>query len=129
MIRRSMVYQEIRLEEKRVYVPTPTVQELFFSIPVDVTLIVQDNVVATPIVCSPVTMVATHVASSSMVEIDKEEEPFATHEEEQQQPPMQDVPHDEPPRRSQKARRSTIFDDYEVYVSEEIKMEGDPTSF
>jgi flagellar motor switch protein FliG len=25
--------------------------------------------------------------------------------------------------------RSTISDDYEVYVSEEIQMEGDPTSF
>jgi hypothetical protein len=40
-----------------------------------------------------------------------------------------DVPHNEPPRRSQRARRSAISDDYEVYVSEEIQMEGDPTSF
>jgi hypothetical protein len=39
------------------------------------------------------------------------------------------VPHNEPPRRSQRARRSAIFDDYEVYVSEEIQMEGDPTYF
>jgi hypothetical protein len=39
------------------------------------------------------------------------------------------VPHNEPPRRSQRARRSVISDDYEVYVSEEIQMEGDPTSF
>jgi hypothetical protein len=39
------------------------------------------------------------------------------------------VPHNEPPRRSQRARRSAISDDYEVYVSEEIQMEGDPTSF
>jgi hypothetical protein len=38
------------------------------------------------------------------------------------------VLHNEPPRRSQRARRSAIFDDYEVYVSEEIQMEGDPTS-
>jgi hypothetical protein len=37
--------------------------------------------------------------------------------------------HNEPPRRSQRARRSAISDDYEVYVSEEIQMEGDPTSF
>jgi hypothetical protein len=35
------------------------------------------------------------------------------------------VPHNEPLRRSQRARRSAIFDDYEVYVSEEIQMEGD----
>jgi hypothetical protein len=39
------------------------------------------------------------------------------------------VPHNEPPRRSQRARRTDISDDYEVYVSEEIQMEGDPTSF
>jgi hypothetical protein len=39
------------------------------------------------------------------------------------------VPHNEPPRRSQSARRSAISNDYEVYVSEEIQMEGDPTSF
>jgi hypothetical protein len=39
------------------------------------------------------------------------------------------VPHNEPPRRSQRARRSAIFDYYEVYVSKEIQMEGDPTSF
>jgi hypothetical protein len=39
------------------------------------------------------------------------------------------VSRNEPPRRSQRNRRSAIFDDYEVYVSEEIKMEGDTTSF
>jgi hypothetical protein len=42
---------------------------------------------------------------------------------------MQDVPHDEPPRRSQRAKRSAISDDYKVYASKEIQMEGDPTSF
>jgi hypothetical protein len=39
------------------------------------------------------------------------------------------VPHNEPPRRSQRARRLVISDDYKVYVSEEIQMEGDPASF
>jgi hypothetical protein len=39
------------------------------------------------------------------------------------------VPHNEPPRRSQRARRSAVSVDYEVYVSEEIQMEGDPASF
>ena len=41
------------------------------------------------------------------------------------------------PKRSQKARKSVISDDYEVYASEkpqmedeeEFQMEGDPTSF
>jgi hypothetical protein len=32
-------------------------------------------------------------------------------------------------RRSQRARRSAIPDDYEVYNSEEVQIEGDPTSF
>jgi hypothetical protein len=39
------------------------------------------------------------------------------------------VPHNEPPRRSQRVRRSAISDDYDVYVSEEIQMESHPTSF
>jgi hypothetical protein len=39
------------------------------------------------------------------------------------------VPHNEPPKRSQRARRSAISKDYEVYVSKEIQMVGDPTSF
>jgi hypothetical protein len=39
------------------------------------------------------------------------------------------VPHNEPPRKSQRTRRSAISEDYEIYVSEEIQMEGDPTSF
>jgi hypothetical protein len=39
------------------------------------------------------------------------------------------VSHNEPPRRSQRARKSAISEDYEIYVSEEIQMEGDPTSF
>jgi hypothetical protein len=65
------------------------------------------------------------------VEIPTFEEPAVTHEEERQQPPIQDqdVPHVEPPRRSQQTRRPAICNDYEVYSSEEIQMEGDPTSF
>jgi hypothetical protein len=39
------------------------------------------------------------------------------------------VPHNEPPRRSQRTRRSAISNDYEVNVSEEIQMEGDLTSY
>jgi hypothetical protein len=39
------------------------------------------------------------------------------------------VPHNESPRRSQRARRSAISNDYEVYVSKEIQMVGDPTPF
>jgi hypothetical protein len=39
------------------------------------------------------------------------------------------VPNVKAPRRSQRVRRSTIPDDYEVYNTEEFQMEGDPTSF
>jgi hypothetical protein len=39
------------------------------------------------------------------------------------------LPHNEPPRRSQRARRSAISDDYEVYVREEIQIEGDLAPF
>jgi hypothetical protein len=86
------------------------------------------------VVDSPVTMATMPIVGSLMVEIDEEEEPnfqepIANHEEEQQQPPIQDVPHDDPPRRSQRARRLAISDNYEVYVSEKIQIEGDPTSF
>jgi hypothetical protein len=91
-------------------------------------------VVVEPVVDSPVTMAATPIVGSLMVEIDEEEkpvfqEPIANHEEEQQRPPIQNVPHDELARRSQRTRMSAISDDYEVYVSEEIQIEGDPTSF
>jgi hypothetical protein len=39
------------------------------------------------------------------------------------------VPNVEAPRRSQKVRRSTILNDYEIYNTEEFHMEGDPTSY
>ena len=42
---------------------------------------------------------------------------------------MIQVPTNEAPRRSQRAKKSAIPDDYEVYASEEFQMEGDPTSF
>jgi hypothetical protein len=115
-------------------VPTPMVAEPFFSVPAAVTPMVQGNVVAEPVVDSPVPMAVTPIVGSLMAKVDEElepvfQEPITNHWEEQQEPPIQDVPHNEPPRRSQRARRSAISDDYEVYVSEEIQMEGDPTSF
>jgi hypothetical protein len=114
-------------------VPTPMVAEPFFSVPAAVTPIVQGNVVVEPIVDSLMIMGATSIIGSPMVEINEEEsifqEPIANHKEEQQQPLMQNVSHNEPPRKSQRARRLAISDDYEIYVSEEIQIEGDPTSF
>jgi hypothetical protein len=91
-------------------------------------------VIAKPIADSPVPMAVTPIVGSPMTEVDEDlepvfREPITNHEEEQQEPPVQDVPHNEPPRRYQRARRSAISDDYEIYVSEEIQIEGDPTSF
>jgi hypothetical protein len=115
-------------------VPTPMVAEPFFSIHAVVTPMVQGNVIVEPIVDSPVPVAAASIVGSPMTEVDEEEEhvfqePIVNHEEEQQEPPIQDMSHNKPPRRSLRARRLAIFDDYEVYVSEEIQMEGDPTSF
>lgn len=148
MIRGSMVPREINLEEKRVYVPIPMVQEPFFLTPVVVTPTVQDTVVTAPAVSSPVvpaattptvqdTVVSAPVVSSHTTMTHEHEEPVlqdpielvAAHEEELQQPPMEDVPVVEAPRRSQRIRKPAIPDDYEVYVSEEVQMEEDPTSF
>ena len=42
---------------------------------------------------------------------------------------MEQVPTNEASRRSQRARKPAIPDDYEVYECEEFQMEGDPTSF
>jgi hypothetical protein len=113
VIRGSMVPWEIRLEEKRVCVPTPMVAEPFFSVPAAVTPMTHGNVVAEPVTDSPVPMVVTPIVGSPMTEVDEELKPIfqehiTNHEEEQQEPPIQDVPHNEPPRRSQRARRSAI---------------------
>jgi len=56
-------------------------------------------------------------------------EPIATDEGEQQQPPVQEMPVAVAPSRPQRIRRPTIPDNYEVYNSEEIQMEDDPSSF
>jgi hypothetical protein len=125
MMRGRMLAREIVLEEKRVCVPTPMIQEPFFELPVLVAPTVPDTVVSIPVVSSPV------------VTVNNDEEPVlqepiqtdATDEGEQQQPQTEDVPNAEAPRRSQRIRRSAIPDDYEVYNTEEFQMEGDPTSF
>jgi hypothetical protein len=74
MIRRSMVPQEIRLEEKQVCVPTPMVAEPFFSVPAAVTPMVQGNVVAEPVLDSPVPVAATPIVGSPVAEVGEEVE-------------------------------------------------------
>ena len=41
---------------------------------------------------------------------------------------VQNVPEVEAPRRSQRVRRSAISSNYKVYNTEEVHMEGEPTS-
>jgi hypothetical protein len=131
VIRGSTVPREIRLEEKRVCVPTPMVAKPFFSVPAAITPMAQGNMVVESVADSPIPMAATAIVDSPMTKVDEDLEPIfqesiINHEEEQQEPHVQDVSHNEPPIRSQRARRSAICDDYEVYVSEEIQMREIP---
>ncbi|XP_066358011.1 uncharacterized protein [Miscanthus floridulus] len=120
-----MVAREINLEEKRVYAPTPMVQEPFFELPAAATPTTQDVVVPAPVVIPP--MATTNEDEEPMVQ--NPTDPIATHEGEQQQPQTVNVPNVEALRRSQRVRRSAISNDYEIYNTEEFQMEDDPTSF
>jgi hypothetical protein len=76
MMRGSMVAQEINLEEKRVCVPTPMIQELFFSLPAVAAPTMQDIVVPISIVIPPMATMnedEEHVLQDPI-------EPVATHE-------------------------------------------------
>ena len=75
-----MVAREISFEEKRVYVPTPMVQEPFFTLPVVVVPTVQDTVVTAQIISSSVATMNEHGEPVVQDPI----EPVVTHEEEQQ---------------------------------------------
>jgi hypothetical protein len=121
MMRGSTVPQEISLEEKRLYVPTPMIHEL----------------VPPAHVCEHI--IPTFKVGSSSVATNVNEEPIiqehevlnAIIDEEEDQPKNleNNVPNQENLRRSQRVRKSAIPDDYEIYTSEEIHMEGDPTSY
>jgi hypothetical protein len=52
MMRGSIVSREIDLEDKRVYVSTPIIQEPIFELPIPVAQIVQDTVVTTLVALS-----------------------------------------------------------------------------
>jgi len=85
----------------------------------------QDTVVTTPVVSSPVATINEHEEPVLQDLI----EPIVAHEQEQQQPHMEQAPTNEASRRSQRTRKPAIPDDYEVYECEEFQIEGDPTSF
>jgi hypothetical protein len=116
MLRGSMVARKIDLEEKRVYVPTPMIQEPFFKLPVLVAPTVRDTVVPTPVVSSPIVTVNDDEKPIPQDPIETD----AIDEGEQQQPQTEDVSNVEASRRSQRIRRSAIPDNYEVYNTEEF---------
>ena len=99
-----MVAREIDLEEKRVYPPTPMINEPFFSLLAVAAPIVSDTMVPAPVVIPPMATMNNNKEPVLQDPI----EPIATHEGEQQQPQTEDVPNVEAPRRSQKVRKSAI---------------------
>ncbi|KAJ1274736.1 hypothetical protein BS78_05G084000 [Paspalum vaginatum] len=150
MIRGVTAPREVNLQEKRTYVPFPMVEEPYFSMPAEEAPPVQPTVVATPAVdvgSSSTTINEPEITpvpelpvpeSPSPVAIPEPEAPDAT---EAMEPEQDIVPDDPPPeqpqveeqnvplRRSQRVRKTAIPDDYEVYVSEDITLEGDPTTY
>ena len=80
MVRGSMVAREINLEEKRVHVPTPMVQEPFFLLLAAAAPTVQDTIVTAPVVSSPMATINEH----EKLVLQDPIEPVVAHEEEQQ---------------------------------------------
>ena len=80
MVRESMVVRAINLEEKRVHVPTPMVQEPFSTLPIFAVPTVQDTVVIAPGVNSSVATMNEHEEPV----LEEPIEPNVAHEEEQQ---------------------------------------------
>jgi len=119
MIRGSKAAQEITLEEKRVIVPIPMVQEPYFTLPV---VVGSTPVVTTPAAISP-------MANLEPVLQDPNEPIVDEQQPQQEQPQEEEMSIAEPSGRPQRARKSPISDDYIVYEYEEVQMEDEPTSF
>jgi hypothetical protein len=109
------VPQKNGLEKKRVIVPTPMIHELFPSVHVQEYIRPTFKVESSSI--APV--IQEHEVSNAVID-DEEEQP---------QNLKNNVTNQENIWRSQRVRKSAISDDYEIYTSEEIHMEGDPTSY
>ena len=77
--------------------PTPIVQEPFFTLPVVAAPTVLDTVVIALVVSSPMATINKHEKHDVQDPI----EPVVTHEEEQQQPHIEQASSNESPRRSQ----------------------------
>ncbi|WVZ82074.1 hypothetical protein U9M48_029381 [Paspalum notatum var. saurae] len=138
-----MAPREVNLQEKRMYVPFPMVEEPYFSMFAEAAPPVQPTVVATPTV--DVGSSGTTANEQEIVPVPEPRaatpEPLAPDAAETEGSEQEIVPDSPPPeqprveeqdvpvRRSQRVRKSAIPDDYEVYVSEDIALEGDPTTY
>ena len=120
-----MVAQEIDLEEKRVYAPTPMIHESFSSLPTVAAPTVQDTMVPAHVVIPPVAIMNDDEKPVLQDPI----ESIATHEGGNNSLKQKMCQNVEGPRRSQRVRKSVIPVDYEVYNTKEFQMEDDPTSF
>jgi hypothetical protein len=122
MIRGSIVPHEIRLEEKQVYVPTPMIHEL-----------IPPALVCEPII--PTFEVESSSATPNVHEALVIQEPEVTNivdDDEEENHPYNlenDVPNQENLLKLQRIRKSDIPNEYEIYTSEEIYMDGDITSY
>jgi hypothetical protein len=112
----DMEPREVDLEEKRVYVPTPLIQESHIPVPQVVAPSVETNVSTPPVEVSEI--------------------PNDIPNDEPQQSPAVPSPcpavHNEPIRRSQRDRRPAISNDYVVYMNEDVNDIGkteDPNSY
>jgi hypothetical protein len=147
MIKGIKVLREVDLQENRTYGLFPMVEEPYFSIPTMVPPTVIPTVSETPAanVASPSATTTKQEASPSM---HLGHEPVAQKSLEDtgsvapSETPLQEPQIEPEPslRRSQRHRKSAISDDYEVYatqdtrsdeiyMSEDIDTEGDPTTY
>lgn len=118
MLKGSMTPREITLEDKWEYVPVPMIQEPVFHVHADFSTLVVRTANPTPVEI-PMTLVESISNDISM-------------EDAQQPKVVIEVPNNAPLRRSKRARKSVISDDYVTYMSEDINesmLDDDLASF
>jgi hypothetical protein len=109
------------------------IQKPFFSPPVVPAPTIPEVAVQAPIVTPHVTTMCEDLKAVRQ----DPTKPVVEHERELQQPPLINVPEveaqnvleNEALRRSKRVKKSAISTDYEVYNTETVHMEGDPTSY
>ena len=92
---------------------------------------IQEPILLTPVTDSPLVNSSPVTTSENEEPVIQEPEDTNVTNDEEEEPHQSEnnVPSQENLRRSSRVRKSAISEDYEVYMSEEIQMEGDPTTF